>query len=483
MRILHVGWGFRPWRGGGLIAYAEDLMSAQVSRGHDVSYFFSGRHYPFLRRPRLHAWRRDGVAMYEALNPPIVFALEDGTRDPEHDLADPWLERAFDDALRASRPDVVHVQELAGLPSSLLERASRAGAPVLMTLEDYFPLCATLRLFDASGAVCLRREVGEECVVNNRDAPADAAPLVARTLHFELERAKRAVPGARRVNFARARPVVDAVVSAGARLTRGRPAPAAPAAAPPLAGAAAYQRRRDVNVQRLRRVDRLVAQSHRVEEIYRRLGVDGDNLQTLHLTLAHIERLRPRAMAGPPRPVAFGTLGACSSPSKGLDLVLEALRRLSAAGAEERFRLLVFGTVEPAAHAELARHPSVELRGVIGSGQLDVGLDDVDVGLMPSVWEEAYAFAGMEFLAKGIPLIANPIGGIVDYAREGETAWLNRSCTGAGLADLMLAAADAPERVVELHESVLAARPSLVKGMDQHAGEMDALYGELVGSA
>ena len=29
MRILHIGYGFRPWREGGLIAYAEDVLGAQ----------------------------------------------------------------------------------------------------------------------------------------------------------------------------------------------------------------------------------------------------------------------------------------------------------------------------------------------------------------------------------------------------------------------------------------------------------------------
>jgi len=53
--------------------------------------------------------------------------------------------------------------------------------------------------------------------------------------------------------------------------------------------------------------------------------------------------------------------------------------------------------------------------------ELDHILDEVDVGIMPSVREEAYGYAGMEFLAKGIPVISNAIGGLVDYTREGET--------------------------------------------------------------
>jgi glycosyltransferase involved in cell wall biosynthesis len=483
VRIL--GWGFRPWRPGGLIAYAEDLMAEQVRRGHQVSYFLSGRHYPVLRRPRLRSWRREGVAMYEAINPPVLFALEDGTRYPEADLSEPWLEHAFTGLLGELRPDVVHVQELAGIPSSVIGLAQAAGVPVLMTLQDYFGLCSTMRLYDSRGAVCLRRDVGEDCVATNARAPADAGPLVARTLHFELERAKRAVPGVRRVDFARARPVVDALIR-GASRVRGVPDPSDPsepsdalASADRSALAAAYQRRREVNVQRLCAVDRLIAPSRRVAEIYRTLGVDGPNVRWVPLTVSHLDRLRPRRLDVAPRPVTFATLGACTSASKGLHLVLDALRRISAAGAQDDLRLLVYGFIDPGAEEELARHPSVELRGTFAAPQLDAILDEVDVGLLPSVWEEAYPFTGLEFLAKGIPLVATPIGGIVEYAREGETAWLNHARSGEGLARILLDVARAPEQVLGHHRRVVELRSELIKPMPAHAAEMDALYREL----
>ena len=34
------------------------------------------------------------------------------------------------------------------------------------------------------------------------------------------------------------------------------------------------------------------------------------------------------------------------------------------------------------------------------------------------MWEEAYGYAGLEFLAKGIPVIANAIGGSVKLRNE-----------------------------------------------------------------
>jgi glycosyltransferase involved in cell wall biosynthesis len=478
MRILHVGWGFSPWRPGGLITYAEDLMEAQVRRGHEVAYFLSGRHYPFVSGPRLKRRRRRGVVLHEVINPPIVAGLELGTRHPERDLEEPRMEAAFRRLLAQSRPDVVHFQELHGLPSSLIEVAGAAGVPTLMTLQDYFPLCSTLRLYDSNGQRCLRRDVGADCVARNAEAPPDAEVLARATMRFELARARRAV-GLGDVDFTFLSPLI---VPLQARYM-GLVEPAEPAKAPERDGdqalAAAFQRRRDVNVKRLGRVERLVAQSPRVAEVYRALGVSEERMTTLPFTLAHIEALRPRRLDSPPRQLTFATMNGCVSPSKGSETVRAALRRLRAAGAEGSFRLRVLGHVDGAVVDELEGFAGVELRGLYAREDLDRLLDDVDVGLMPSMWEEALGYTGLEMIAKGIPLIANPLGGITEYALDGETAWLNRSCSGEGLADLMLALIREPELVLDMHRRLLERRDELIIPMRRHADSIEGLYREI----
>ncbi|MDQ5808818.1 MAG: glycosyltransferase, partial [Actinomycetota bacterium] len=136
-------------------------MRAQAGEGHDVSYFFAGRHYPKVG-PRLRRWRSGELRMFELLSTRIHTHWTRGTRHPLMDLAEPTAERAFASVLQEVRPDVVHAHELAGLPSSVLAQAKAAGAAVVMTMHDYTPLCASVRLVDADGGHCLRREVGED---------------------------------------------------------------------------------------------------------------------------------------------------------------------------------------------------------------------------------------------------------------------------------------------------------------------------------
>jgi glycosyltransferase involved in cell wall biosynthesis len=479
MRILHVGWGFSPWRSGGLIFYAEDLMAAQVARGHEVGYFFSGRFYPRIGGPRLKRWRRHGVAMHEVVNAPLVPGEGEGTRDPERELNEERMEAAFRGVLRERRPDVVHFQELHGLPSSLVDVAAEAAVPTLMTLQDYFPLCSTVRLVDADGAICTRLEVGEDCVARNAAAPEGPERLIARTIDYEKARLRRRLRVPDGANFRMLNPLLGALYRRAAPPAREGADGVEPPKVPDAGLAAAFQRRRDVNVERLGRVSRLVAQSPRLAEIYRDRGVDPDRMRTLRFTLAHIERLRPRTLTEPPEPVVFATLNGCVDRTKGSHVVAGALRALTAAGMAGRFRLLVFGRIDGDVLPELESHESVELRGAYEREDVGDLLDEVDVGIMPSVWEEAFAYAGVEMLAKGIPLIANPLGGMVEYAREGETAWLNRSCSADGLAAIVSELIDEPARVLEMHRRVIAAHDEIVLPMERHVDAIEALYREL----
>ncbi|HEX8206182.1 MAG TPA: glycosyltransferase, partial [Solirubrobacteraceae bacterium] len=427
MRVLHIGRDFEDLRPCGLTVYSDALMRAQLRAGHDVAYFFAGRHYPKLGRPRLRRWDSDGLAMLEVLSSPNAPHWTAGTRYPLRDLSDPVLERLFDAALRETRPDLVHVHELAGLTSSIVERTRAAGLPVVMGLYDYAPLCATVRLVHADGRLCLRRDVGEDCARNCASAPEGDGHLVEATMRYELRRIKRAHPRLATLAGRARRPVIGAALAAlGSRPMDAGDVPApAPASDAFVAPPADYQRRRDVNVERLSRCDRLIAPSRRVAEIYGRLGVDASRIAVQRLSLPHFEGLRPRRGTEPGSPLTFVALNALGTPTKGSGTVLDAVRRLDAAGRRGRFRVKAFGDIAPSLRATVDAEPSLEWGGGYERARLDVVLAEGDVGLVPSVWEEAHGFVGIEMIASGIPVIGSALGGLPEYVVEGETGWLN----------------------------------------------------------
>jgi len=436
-------------------------MDEQVRRDHDVAYFFTGRYYRRLGAPRLKRWRRSrgGVTMLEVVNSPLY----DHGRQPELELAEPRTERLFERVIHEVRPDVVHFHELAGLPSSLLDVARRAGIPSVMTLADYFPLCSTFKLFDTQGQVCLRREVGADCVATIAADPRPPGMLYGATVRHEL----LTRPLLRRLSHERIR---ELALSAESRIK-----------APPTTGPQAFQRRREVNVERLNRVNRLLPISERVAEIYSLLGVDRSRMSTVQLALSRIERLRPRRPQAV-NPVVFATLNGLASQPKGSRLLVEATRLLFDSVPAGSFRLIAFSPIDSAVGAEVDRLEAIEVgpAGPFSDDQLDSALDEVDVGIIPSVWEEAYGLVGPEFLAKGIPVIANAIGGMPEYTREGETGWLNHSCSAAELARLMREIVERPEQVVHLNARILAARDTIIKPIAHHGDEIDAVYSDVM---
>ncbi len=121
LRLLYVGRDSAAIRPCGLTLYSDALMRGLAAKGHEVTYFFAGRHYPVLKRPRVRRWSSDGIAMQELLESPINSHWSRGTRYPERDLDERVGMSAFAAALRHARPDVVHVNELAGLPSSIVD--------------------------------------------------------------------------------------------------------------------------------------------------------------------------------------------------------------------------------------------------------------------------------------------------------------------------------------------------------------------------
>jgi hypothetical protein len=364
-----------------------------------------------------------------------------------------------------------------------------------MSLHDYFPLCPTIKLFDADGRICLRTDPAPECVRCCRDAPGRLDPVIG-TMGYHRRAVERRVPAVARLPKPRAlmrrwRGKEGGAEEAGE--ARGAPTPGAasptPGGAPPTPGAASptpggdvegFRLRRQVNVERLGRVDRLLAISSRVAEIYATLGVDPARLSTLGLTLTRLESLRPRVREAGGGPVRFVTLAGCSSPAKGAHVVAGALEELAATGlTANELTLSVAGQVDPAVADRISASPLVRIVGSYSPDRLDAILGDFHVGIVPSVWEETHGFTGVEMLATGIPVIGNAVGGIVEYTRDGETGWLNRDRSASGLAGIMAGIVSDPGQVAALSARIAERRDELIPPMSAHVAQLDTAYREL----
>lgn len=470
MRVLHVGWGFHPWRFGGLIEYAEDLMEAQVALRYQIAYFFAGRYYPFLRSTRLKLWHRRGIQMYELLNGPIYAGGDLGIRDPATELNNSCIDGFFSRAIDHFKPEIIHFQEFFEVPSSLIEIAKTRGIPAVMTLLDYYLLCPTMKLYDYTGTNCTRADVGEICVRCCAGAPTGPQELIFSTLKYEAhQRIPRLLfPAAGFfLKIARKRPLSAFLLSRVPELAR-TPAPRHPIDA--------FQRRRDTNVQRLTKIDLLVAHSLRTAEIYKSCGIPEGKIVCVQSAIRHTDSIHPTVLHEISGPINFVTLNGCATVPKGAYLILDAIERLTRAGLQDRFKVFILGGLLNEVRDAILKFANVAYMGPYAVRHLNHLLEGMHAGIVPSIWEEVYGYVGIEMLAKGIPVIGNMMGGITDYVVDGATGWLNTTNDGAGLAEVMARIIRNPGEIVKRNRFVISRRETIIMPMSRHADEIAEIY-------
>ncbi len=170
--------------------------------------------------------------------------------------------------------------------------------------------------------------------------------------------------------------------------------------------------------------------------------------------------------------VAVGRL----DPRKGLDLALEALAMVP------RAELEIVGDGEMRSSLEqTARRLGLDDRVRFAGWAADPrpAIERADAALS-SAREEGLGIALLEAMAMARPVVAVPVGGIVEIVRDGETGWLARSRTADALARAMQAAIDAPE---ERARRGLRAREDVVERFSVAAMRRgyERVYAELEG--
>jgi glycogen(starch) synthase len=160
-----------------------------------------------------------------------------------------------------------------------------------------------------------------------------------------------------------------------------------------------------------------------------------------------LEGQNPRsALSNSEDPITFAFVGRFV-PEKGIPILLEATRQLVKEGYTFAIRLVGDGP-ERAMLEGLIRRDHLEnyvsITGYIRGAKLSEALSDVDVVVMPSVWEETAGLAAIEQMMRGRLVIASNIGGLAEVIGS------SGLCFEPGNADALT---DCMRRV--LHEPVL----------------------------
>lgn len=369
MRIALVVHKFPPASVGGTEVYTLNLARGLAARGHEVFVFYRDDRAGH-REPEGIWEEREGFRAFRVsrgLDPHSVLLFE-RFRDT---FWNPDIEGAFERFLDEARPQLVHFQHLMSLSYRLIDQAKRRGLPVVLTLHDYWFLCANAQLLWPDARVCRGKAMGLHCA---RCALTGRVPArVALVL---------------------------------------RPA------------AAVLLQIRDHLVWRAAsRADRWIAPSQFLARIYIQAGLPAERMVYLENGV-DLQRIRsyPRRPPSDGR-LRFAYIGALAW-QKGVHVIVEAFRGLPA----DRAVLRIYGdpTLFPDYVERLRRlaDPATTFfEGPVPNDEIGRVLAETDVLLVPSLWYENSPVVIQEALAAGVPVVASDLGALAEKVRPGINGW------------------------------------------------------------
>ncbi|MCA9321240.1 MAG: glycosyltransferase, partial [Planctomycetes bacterium] len=349
MKILHVVHGFPPAHHGGTERYVDRLVRGLDAAGHDVAVV-TGSEVPSETAEIVRS-NRGGVEVIEIRRSGLY--LESWYRSHSPDV-----EALFRDVLGEEQPDLVHVHHWKRLTRTLVEVATRAGLPCVVTLHDVHSTCPKVLRF-RDGSFCERPVSFASC--------GDCA----ERFFFQDDREVERLLESYRLDFAQELVAASAVIAPTQGLVH------------------LIEEHHPAAKGRLR-----VLPHWRPDTQPPRRSVELASNKALHL-------------------VYWGAL----DPIKGPHLILEALKLVS---APQLFLVEIWG--EAAAEGAdyearlqaLASGLDVRFHGAFSPEDLPVGLGDIAV--LPSLAFETYSFTLDEAFERGLPVIVHDRGALDERA-------------------------------------------------------------------
>ncbi|WP_185993716.1 glycosyltransferase [Variovorax sp. KBS0712] len=172
LKVLIANVLFSPHSFGGATIVAEQLARQLAADGCGISVFtgITASHLPNYQ-----------VVRYEALGLPVIAVQLPNNGDPTLEYNDPAMKEIFVQAIRAVKPNVVHLHSIQMLSSSLIEACAQENIPYAITLHDAWWLCERQFMVREDGRYCGQKTVDlgtcSKCV-------ADSGHAFKRSFHL-----------------------------------------------------------------------------------------------------------------------------------------------------------------------------------------------------------------------------------------------------------------------------------------------------------
>lgn len=457
-KVLYIGFGISPFMSGGAIVYQESLIEGINTRGWETTCFFAGgrynSHYTIRNKPHLKTWYKNKIKFIELFNSPNIPGY---LINPDQQCHQPDIENLIQKVLDEEKPDLVHFHELQMHTASTIDVVSDLKIPSLKTMHNYYDICPQRDLMYKGKELCLNFDNGKRC--------AECLTILpVRMVSFGERIARVLLPIWLYKPLSAFYKIIKTVGKYKNNQHKIQHNYKIPAYHP-----AQYSHRRHFFIERLNKLDAIHCSSHRSAEIFIKHGVAREKIKIIPLSVKSIEKISPKPLRGNHHPIVFGYISG-KHLSRGYQVLIDAFSMLD----QTKSKLIIWGMSES---GMLNQKLNIELRKPYELEQINQIFQEIDVGIIPSIWEEIFGIIGTEWLTARIPVIGSNIGGIPEWLKDGENGFLVSPNNAQQLAQKMELFIKNPVLIAKLQQQI---KPW--ESFNNHVKEMITLYENLLNS-
>lgn len=459
LKILYIGFGLDPFTKGGAVLYQQQIMEAITRKGIKVSVFLSAPRYTLSNNPFLKTWHKNGIKFIELYNPPCKLGVQN---DPLVQCSHLAIEEMTKKILKEEKPDIVHIHELQLHPASIINIIAEAGIKSVKTIHNYYDICPQRDLFYRGQKYCTFFPSVEHCA-----ECMSVKPIKKRNnLSFLIKEVKNFVKyfiSKKIINKYRAVRFADKIIKKSNKEYN--------ASVAPMYSNEKYNYRQKFFVEMLNKLDAIHCSSYRPGEIFSVAGVLKNKIIPISLSTENIKNIKPKPLRDNCYPVVFGYIGG-TAIQKGFNVLVEAFSKLD----QKKAKLIIWNAKTkqmPPTHKNT--NLNIEIHQSYNLEEINHIFEKIDIGVVPSIWEESFALIGPEFLSAKIPVIGSKIGGIPEWLKNEENGFFVRPGDASDLAEKMNLFVQNPLLISQFQRQI---KPW--KKFEQHIDEIISLYNNLI---
>ncbi len=416
MKILYYNWiqfDNKDNIGGGVNIYQRNLIDYLVNNTNYEIYFLSSgwKYNPFKRKTYIRPTNniyKGRCKSFELINSTIMAPAFAIFMNPDRFIHDIGSENILDKFIQDNGPfDVIHFNNIEGISINVLKLKEKyPNTKFIVSIHNYQPICPLVQYFqNHNKCICNDYKNGEECLRCSQWLP-NLKEYTKRCKNFAYD-----ILNEYHLKFLKPlAKLYTLLFYYRSKSYIGNKSTMLPAN---------YVEYRKHNIEYLNKyADYVLAVSERVREIMIKNGCNPDIVKTSYIGTKFAENELKYSVAQNTQPFTIAYLGY-ERIDKGFFFFIDALNKMNSKLASKiNVVLAVAGIHKENYENKLSHFNKVIVYNGYTHDKLQDILKEVNLGIVPVLWEDNLPQVAIEMVALGVPILCSDFGGASELTKS-----------------------------------------------------------------